>query len=223
MNSLPSINPKEEVSKISVFIKDVFKKQNIQQVVIALSGGVDSGASLALLSRSIPKENILALHMPYFKEDDHVEDLVRFVGLPEKSYKNLQIEKMVNGIIEELDISEDDKLRRGNIGVRVRMIILYDFAKKVNGLVCGTENRSENLLGYYTRFGDEASDLEPILHLYKTQVYELAKYLDLPSSILNKPPAAGLWETQTDEEELGFSYKEADPVLYLYFDRNKSI
>jgi NAD+ synthase len=102
---------------------------------------------------------------------------------------------------------------------RVRMVVLYDFAKKLKGLVCGTENRSEYCLGYFTRFGDEASDIEPLQHLYKTQVYELAKYLGVPQNIIDKQPSANLWGNQTDENELGFSYGEADPVLYLYFDK----
>jgi NAD+ synthase len=86
-------------------------------------------------------------------------------------------------------------------------------------LVCGTENRSENLLGYFTRFGDEASDLEPIRHLYKTQVYELAKYLNVPQAIVQKQPSANLWKDQTDEGQFEFTYAEADQVLNLYFDK----
>lgn len=106
---------------------------------------------------------------------------------------------------------------------RARMVILYDLAKKHQALVCGTENKSEFRLGYFTRFGDEASDFEPIQHLYKTQVYQLAKYLNIPKNIILQVPTAGLWEGQTDEGEFGFSYKEADIVLYLYFDKGKAI
>jgi NAD+ synthase len=103
------------------------------------------------------------------------------------------------------------------------MIILYDIAKKENALVCGTENRSESLLGYCTRFGDEASDIEPIRHLYKTQVYELAKYLNIPQSVIQKMPSANLWEGQTDESQFDFTYVEADQVLSLYFDKKLSV
>ena len=106
---------------------------------------------------------------------------------------------------------------------RVRMIILFDLAKQIGGLVCGTENKSEKLLGYFTRFGDAASDLEPISHLYKTQVYQLAKYLKIPGQIINQSPTAGLWDGQTDEGEFGFTYREADQVLHLYFDQKKSL
>ena len=111
----------------------------------------------------------------------------------------------------------------GNIMARARMIVLFDIAKKHNALVCGTENKSEHLLGYYTRFGDEASDIEPIRHLYKTQIYKLAKYLNVPQEIIEAQPSAGLWKRQTDEGQFGFSYEEGDQVLHLYYDKNLSL
>lgn len=116
-----------------------------------------------------------------------------------------------------------EAVRLGNIMARTRMVILYDLAKKQNALVCGTENKSEHLLGYFTRFGDEASDLEPIRHLYKTQVLKLAKNLKIPEEIIKARPTAGLWTDQTDEGEFGFSYAEADQVLYLYFEKKISL
>jgi len=96
---------------------------------------------------------------------------------------------------------------------------LFDLAKKKQALVCGTENKTEHLLGYFTRFGDEASDFEPIRHLYKTEVLKLALYLGVPEKIINQPPSAGLWPGQTDEGDFGFSYKEADQVLELYLEK----
>ncbi len=102
------------------------------------------------------------------------------------------------------------------------MMILFDEAKKNHALVCGTENKTENMLGYFTRFGDAASDIEPISHLYKTHVRELSKFLNIPREIINKEPSAGLWMGQTDENEFGFSYEEADQVLYLYFEKKYS-
>ncbi|MBI3560071.1 NAD(+) synthase, partial [Candidatus Gottesmanbacteria bacterium] len=106
---------------------------------------------------------------------------------------------------------------------RVRMILLFDQAKKRNALVVGTENKTEHLLGYFTRFGDEASDIEPLRNLYKSQVYELARQLNLPENIVSKAPTAGLWEGQTDEGEFGFTYKEADEILAIIVDEKKSI
>jgi NAD+ synthase len=111
----------------------------------------------------------------------------------------------------------------GNIMARVRMILLYDLAKKRQALVCGTENKSEHLLGYFTRYGDEASDFEPIKHLYKTQVYQLAKALGVPNEIIQSPPSAGLWLGQTDEKQFGFSYYQADQILFLYLEKGLSL
>lgn len=219
MFNLPKINSEQEVLRITAFIKETFAKQKIKHAVIGVSGGVDSATSLSLLSRSIPKENIVVLHLPYFETDDDAEELLESLEMPEDQLITFPVEEMTDEIIDQLEIPEEDLVRRGNVMARVRMIVLYDFAKANNALVVGTENRSEHLLGYFTRFGDEASDIEPILHLYKTQVYELAKHLNLPHPILEKLPSANLWENQTDESQFGFTYLEADPVLYLYFDK----
>lgn len=222
-NNLLEINPAEEEKKIVAFLKKTFEEQNIKKAVIGVSGGIDSATSLSLLSRSLPKENITVLHLPYFEEDDDIDQLLETVGLTDDQLVTISIENIVDEITDELDIPDGELLRRGNVGVRLRMIMLYDFAKKNNALVVGTENRSEYHLGYFTRFGDEASDIEPIQHLYKTQLITLAKHLGIPNSILNKKPSANLWENQVDEEEFGFSYAEADPVLYLYYDKKNPL
>lgn len=112
-------------------------------------------------------------------------------------------------------ITKLNHLRLANLMARTRMMLIYDYAKRHDALVIGTENYSEHLLGYFTRFGDEASDVEPIRHLYKTQVIELAKHLQIPKSIITKAPSADLWTGQSDENEMGFSYADADPILYL--------
>jgi NAD+ synthase len=174
-----------------------------------------------LLSKILPKENIIAIHLPFFDEvDKDVKVLEDQLGI---RIAKISIHEMSNNLISRLEIPEDDLVRRGNIMARVRMITLFDFAKKNNAMVVGTENRSEYHLGYFTRFGDEASDIEPLQHLYKTQVWALAKHMGVPISILEKKPSANLWNNQTDEEEFGFSYKEADPVLYLYFDKKNPV
>lgn len=216
-SNLLQINPAEEGGRIVTFLKDVFEKQKIQRAAIGVSAGLDSATSLTLLSKVLLKENILALHLPYFDEID--KDLTALESFLKIRITTVSIRKITDELISRLGIAEDDKIRRGNIMTRVRMITLFDFSKKENAMVVGTENKSELHMGYFTRFGDEASDIEPIQHLYKTQVYELAKYLGLPRSIVEKPPTANLWENQTDEGEFGFKYSEADPVLYLYFDK----
>ncbi|KKQ24104.1 MAG: NH(3)-dependent NAD(+) synthetase [Candidatus Roizmanbacteria bacterium GW2011_GWC2_37_13] len=195
------INPEQEVKRIINFLKSVQKKTGIDKVVIGLSGGIDSTTVYYLLQKAYKPENIIGVSLPYLTIEPIASQLL---SLGEK-------------ILPPRLFSE--KVRLGNIMTRVRMIILFDLAKKHNALVCGTENKSERLLGYFTRFGDAASDIEPISHLYKTQVYKIAKYLKVPQKIIDAKPTAGLWPGQSDEGEFGFTYKEADQVLYLYYDK----
>lgn len=223
-NNLLDIKPQDEVKKITHFIKETMLKQRKQHVVIGVSGGIDSAACLHLLKSSIPLENINVIHLPYF--DNYLSDIsevTRSIHLPKRQIATVSIKPIVDVVSKTLGVLDTDIVRKGNIMARIRMIMLYDYAKKLNALVCGTENKSEHLLGYFTRNGDEASDFEPIRHLYKTQVYELAKFLKVPKSVIDKQPSANLWRGQTDEDELGFSYKEADNVLYLHFDKKMSV
>lgn len=250
---IPSINLKKETQKIIYFLKSIQKKTKKEKVVIGVSGGIDSATTLALLSKSYKLQNIFPVYLPYalpliksFDENlNKVKKLINQLKIPKENFLIIEIKKPVDKLIDiaksvgkkgldkfifELkecftcpNADYTNKIRVGNILARVRMIVLFDIAKKIDGLVCGTENRSENILGYYTRFGDEASDIEPIIHLYKTQVFELAKYLKIPKEIIEAPPSANLWENQTDEGEFGFSYKEADEVFYQIFDLKKSI
>lgn len=214
------INPKLETEKIIKFLKKTFKEQKIDKVVLGLSGGIDSTVALYLLKKVLPAKNIYAVQMDY-KPREKTD-----IDLDGVNIVNISIKKVVDRFKDEVKANFSntfDKMRLGNIMARVRMIILFDIAKQISGLVCGTENRSERLLGYFTRFGDSASDLEPISHLYKTQVYQLANYLKVPKKIINQPPSAGLWDMQTDESDFGFTYEEADQVLYLIHDRGQDI
>ncbi len=206
------INPKQEVERIIKFFKKTFTKQKINKVVLGLSGGIDSTVALYLLKKALPPKNIYVVQMDYYPRKKLNIDLK---GI---NVVNISIKK----IVDQFNVAES-KIRLGNIMARVRMIILFDLAKQLSTLVCGTENKSEKLLGYFTRFGDAASDLEPISHLYKTQVYQLAKYLNISDEIINQSPSAGLWDGQTDEDDFGFSYKEADQVLYLTHNREQDI
>lgn len=211
--TLPKINPQKEKETIVKFIQDTLKKNGFKNIVIGLSGGVDSTTVFYLLKQAVPKRNIISINLDYY---NNIHNLQGSDGL--------QINPIVDKIQSVLKIDKiQDKDRFGNIMARVRMIILFDLAKKYNGLVCGTENKSEHYLGYFTRFGDAASDIEPIQHLYKTQVYELANYLKVPKKIVNQKPTANLWPEQTDENQFGFTYKEADIVLYLHFKKKLSV
>ena len=211
---VPKINYQKEIAKITDFIRETLREQGFEKIVIGVSGGVDSMTVYYLLKRVIPQNKIFAFHLHYFYPDKNIEN---------ENINLLSIKKPVDEIIKNLKIDPENRLRIGNIIARVRMIHLHDLAKKNNALVCGTENKSERLLGYFTRFGDGASDIEPIQHLYKTQVNELAKKLGVPKNIIEQRPTAGLWDGQTDEGEFGFSYLQADQVLHLYFDKKNSV
>lgn len=225
-NSLSS-NPKQETSRIVSFVRKTLKEQKFSKVVIGVSGGIDSTTALFLLAKSVPAENIYPVHLPYFQSHRNlVTKILDKLKIPRQNRFFISIQKPVDVFKSLLKISEANelgKIRLGNIMARIRMIILYDLAKKLKALVCGTENKSEHLLGYFTRFGDEASDFEPIQHLYKTQVYELAKYLKVPNEVISAEPTAGLWSGQTDEGQFGFTYQEADQVLHLYFEKKQPL
>lgn len=216
-----ALNPEKVSQELVDFIKQSFTNAGFTRAVIAMSGGVDSSTSAALAVRALGKENVFPILLPYGDLNSQgttdTKDVVISLGI--SSSETIDIKPLVDPMIEP----SMDNVRRGNIMARVRMIILFDLAKKHKALVVGTENKSEHLLGYFTRFGDSASDIEPLRNLYKTQVYELAKYLRLPEQVLTKKPTAGLWKRQTDEGELGFTYKDADEILYQLYDEKKSV
>ncbi len=218
------INPEKEKNRIVDFLKDTFAKQGRTKAIIGLSGGIDSTLSFFLLKEFLPPEDIIIVHMydikPVFSE---IEKVVEKYNVPKENIHLLSIKSVIEETVKLLKIGSEDKLRRGNIAARTRMIVLFDLAKKYKALVVGTENKSENLLGYFTRFGDQASDIEPIEHLYKTQVYGLAQHLGVPEEIIDQDPSAGLWVGQTDEGQFGFTYKEADQVLYLHLEKHQSV
>lgn len=221
MKSFLYIDPESEQKRIVRFIKKTFEEQKIDKVVIGVSGGIDSATSLFLLKQVLPKEHIIAVHLPYF--DNFSEEIEKIEQTVDITVQNIPIKPIVDVCISTLGVERENKVRIGNIAARIRMITLYDLAKKENALVCGTENKSEYHLAYFTRFGDEASDIEPIQHLYKTQVYELAKHLGVPKEIIEKSPTAGLWQGQTDEGQFGFTYEEADQVLFLHFEQKLNV
>ena len=202
------------MDKIIKFIKETFKQQGFSKAIVAVSGGIDSAVSLMLTVKALGKDKVYSLQLPYKKhQSSELSDLVtKQAGI----FKNQKLVINIGRPADKLAIklnAKKDKVRLGNILARVRMICLFDQAKKLTALVVGTENKSEKMLGYFTRFGDEASDLEPIIHLYKTEVIQLAKKLGVPKAVIEAAPTAGLWPGQTDEQELGMIYTEIDARL----------
>lgn len=203
---------------LQAFIRDEIEKFGIQRAVVALSGGIDSAVSCALAAHAFGPDRVLAVLMPYRTSNPasraDAETLVDQLGIPSTL---IEISAAVDGLLGELD-DDPGPLRRGNIMARARMIALYDQSEAFGGLVVGTSNKTELLLGYGTQFGDMASAVNPIGDLYKTQIRALATALDIPVAIRDKAPSADLWVGQSDEDELGFDYETADQVLYLLID-----
>ncbi len=217
-----TINAELATRILTGFIRDSITKAGMTRAVIGLSGGIDSAVSAYLAAEALGAENVLALRMPYTTSSaeslSDAEAVIEDLGLP---HLFVSISQMADPLIERFpDMS---RLRRGNIMARLRMITLYDQSMAWGGLVMGTSNKTEFLLGYSTIYGDSGVALHPIADLYKYQVRQLARHLGLPVSIIDKPPSADLWVGQTDEDELGFTYDEADQVLFLLVDERYTV
>ncbi len=203
------------------FIKTEITRAGFSRAVVNLSGGLDSAVSFALAVEALGAENVLALRLPYKTSSpdslEHAQMLIDQLGTQSVT---IPITEMVDPLVaREPEMSQ---VRKGNIMARARMIVAYDQSEAFMGLVIGTGNKTEILLGYTTLYGDSACALNPIGDLYKTQVRQLARALNIPAIILEKAPSADLWQGQTDEGELGFTYEEVDKLLYLLVDQRYS-
>ncbi len=204
------------------FIRSEITRAGFGRAVVGLSGGVDSAVSCALAAEALSPQNVLAVRMPYrLSSADSLADAQAVVDQLGVRMETIEITPMVDPLIQR--DPKMSKVRQGNILARARMIVLYDQSEIFKGLVLGTSNKTEILLGYTTLWGDMASALNPLGDLYKTQLRQLARDLNLPPSILNKPASADLWPGQTDEGDLGLTYEQADQVLYLLVDCRYSV
>ncbi len=203
-----------ECDRIVAFMRGRLDEAGFDRLVLGMSGGIDSALVGALAARAIGPENVHAIVMPHRTSNPesaaHALLVNEWLGL---SWECCDISPMVDAMAAG-DPTMDDR-RKGNVMARSRMMVLFDRAAKLGALVAGTSNRTETLLGYFTIFGDGACSLKPIAHLYKCQVRALAGHMGVPGAILRKAPSADLWQGQTDEGDLGFTYDEADRILYL--------
>lgn len=217
--SIIDIDYEDIKSKIISFLRYEASNAN-RNFVLGLSGGIDSSvvASLASLSNI----DTLCLIMPYSKitPKDDVNDAISLAKKNNLDYKIIELDEIYENMLKNLPMN---RYAAGNLLARLRMCILYYYANLNNSLVLGTSDRSELLIGYFTKYGDGAADLLPIANLYKLQVREIAKYLDIDDKIIRKKSGPRLWEDHTAEEELGLSYEEIDAILYCLFDKKMSI
>ena len=221
MNKL-DLNLKEVHNELVEFLRESFKKAGFSKAVLGLSGGIDSALVAYLLRDALGKENVLAIMMPYKSSNpdslNHAKLVVEDLGI---NSKTIEITDMIDAYFK--NEKEATSLRMGNKMARERMSILFDYSSKENALVVGTSNKTEIYLGYSTQFGDSACALNPIGDLYKTNIWDLSRYLKIPNELIEKKPSADLWEGQTDEQEMGLTYKEADQVLYRMLEENKTV
>lgn len=216
------LDNQKTAEKISNFLKQEFKKRNKTKAILGLSGGIDSTVTGLLCQKA--GLDLCGVLLPYRKKGlEESKKVAQFLKLAKTRVFIIDIGPAVDAQIKELQKKITlDRADKGNIMARQRMIVQYALARRLNGLVMGTENLSEYYLGYFTLHGDQASDISAINGLFKTQVYDLGKYLGAPPWVLERKPTAGLWKGQTDEGEFGFTYKEADQILYSRFVLNYS-
>jgi NAD+ synthase len=203
------------------FLRQETKRAGFARGVVGVSGGLDSALTCFLAAEALGPKNVLAVRLPHAgSSPDSLDDAAEIIRLTGVREHTVSITEMAAPLLATIPAAE--RIRRGNVLARLRMIVLYDQSAAFEGLVLGTGNKTEILLGYTTLYGDSACALNPLGDLYKTQVRQLAAAVGVPARILAKPPSADLWPGQTDEGELGVTYAEVDRLLYLFVDDRQS-
>lgn len=217
--SSPSLDIHADLARrlLTDFLKTEIERAGFSRGVVGVSGGVDSALSCFLAAEALGPENVLAVRMPHAASSpESLEDAAEVIRLTGVASHTFDITPMAAPLFD--GVPKGDRVRRGNILARLRMIVLYDQSAAFRGLVIGTGNKTESLLGYTTLYGDSACALNPLGDLYKTQVRQLAAAIGVPERILRKAPSADLWPGQTDEGELGMTYEEVDRLLVRLVD-----
>jgi NAD+ synthase len=208
------------ITDISIWIKKEVEKADKKGAVLGLSGGLDSTITAFLCKKALGSKKVLGLIMPCHSQFETLEDTkiaVEFLQIPTQ---HIDLSTIYDTFLSILP--EGNKISCANIKPRLRMVTLYYFANKLDYLVVGTGNKSECCAGYFTKYGDGAVDILPLADIYKTELIKLAEYIHVPCKIINKPPSADLWKGQTDEGELGITYKELDEILKGLNENKKS-
>ncbi|MHA1135691.1 MAG: NAD+ synthase [Candidatus Thorarchaeota archaeon] len=208
----------EPVRKIIVdFIRDYIANAGMKRAVLGLSGGIDSSLVATLACQAIGPENVLGIILPVDAEEDakNISDaklVAEHLGMKHEVFE-------LKEAVAAFDSLNLDKLAKGNLAARLRMVTWYARANQENRLVLGTSNKTELMIGYFTKYGDGGTDVLPIAELYKANVWDLSRHVGVPEPLITKAPSAGLWEGQTDEKEIGVSYPELDAIVFLHVEK----
>jgi len=213
-----AVDPATAAELCGAFIRETLSAAGLEQLVVGLSGGIDSAVAAGLAVRALGADKVRGVMMPYAtSSESSITDAVAVAEALGMAVENVEITTMADAFLAAAPGA--DPIRRGNVMARCRMIVLYDRSARDRSLVLGTGNRTEALLGYTTLFGDSACAMNPVGQLYKTEIRLLSQWLGLPRELLLKAPSADLWAGQTDEQELGFTYAEVDRLLVHLVDQ----
>lgn len=203
------------LKEIESFLRDYLAKSKLKKYVLGVSGGLDSALVLALAKNAVGSENVLAYILPIHSLKEDARLAVSVCEQFNVAYQIIDLSHIFDQLVKTYQLENNDNSRASlqNVKVRLRMVTLYAYAQANKALVLGTDNASERYVGYFTKHGDGAADVMPIYDLLKSEVYQAAELLNLPLTIINKAPSAGLTLTQTDEDDLGFTYRELDDYL----------
>ncbi len=207
---------KKIIFEIQEWIKNYINSANVNGVVVGISGGIDSAVTTTLCVKALGKENVIGLGLPCSSSAQDLNDAKKLAEILGIKFLIFELTDIYNEFVNKSSsLFESNKLATANLKPRLRMMTIYFTGQSFGKfIVAGTSNRTEIAIGYFTKYGDGGVDIEPIGDLYKCEVREIAKILEIPEEIINKPPSAGLWEGQTDEDEIGLTYEVLDEIIF---------